>query len=80
MSSLNHYLCTHYPDLKWHWVANTLNPYYEGNSLNRMIPDDRLIKNTLERWDFGLDNTGDIMQYHNHLTLVSRTNAKEQKV
>jgi cap2 methyltransferase len=26
----NHYLRTKYPQLKWNWMANSLNPYYEG--------------------------------------------------
>ena len=42
-------------------MGNTLNPYYEENSLSEMIDDDRLIVDTLEKWHFGSDNTGDIM-------------------
>jgi len=45
---------------QWHWLASTLNPYYEGNSLNNMIEDDRLIAQTSDHWYFGADNTGDI--------------------
>jgi len=62
--SLNHYLKSHqqFRGVKFHWVANALNPYYEGNSLDHCILDDRLICNTLRSWYFGNDNTGDIMQ------------------
>ena len=42
-------------------MSNTLNPYYEENNLSEMIDDDRLIVDTLERWHFGSDKTGDIM-------------------
>ena len=42
-------------------MGNTLNPYYEENNLSEMIDDDRLIVDTLEKWHFGSDNTGDIM-------------------
>ncbi len=45
---------------QWNWMANTLNPYYEGNSLSCMIDDDRLIVDTLDKWCFGADNTGDV--------------------
>ena len=45
---------------QWHWLASTLNPYYEGNSLQSMIQDDSLIAETSNHWFFGADNTGDI--------------------
>ena len=48
---------------QWNWIGNTLNPYYEGNSLSEMIDDDRLIIDTLDRWHFGADNTGNIMNH-----------------
>jgi len=49
---------------QWHWLASTLNPYYEGNSLHNMIEDDRLIAHTSDHWYFGADNTGDIFSSH----------------
>ncbi|XP_068597698.1 cap-specific mRNA (nucleoside-2'-O-)-methyltransferase 2 [Brachionichthys hirsutus] len=62
VTALNHYIksneSTRY--CGWSWAANTLNPYHEGNSGSRAIADDRLIANTLPRWFFGSDNTGDI--------------------
>lgn len=58
---------------QWNWEANSLNPEYEGNNLKQMIPDKRLIMNTRNHWHFGLDNTGDITQYHNYESLVELT-------
>lgn len=56
--------------LQWHWLATTLNPYYEGNPLSCMINDDRFILQTLNHWNFGLDYTGDLMDLNNMLHLV----------
>ncbi|XP_027751503.1 cap-specific mRNA (nucleoside-2'-O-)-methyltransferase 2 [Empidonax traillii] len=61
IASLNHYLKSHHVPCQWNWVANTLNPYHEANDTLMMIMDDRLIANTLPRWYFGPDNTGDVM-------------------
>lgn len=61
IASLNHYLKSHRFPCEWSWVANSLNPYHEANDNLRMITDDRLMANTLDRWYFGPDNTGDIM-------------------
>ena len=47
-------------NVKWEWLATTLNPYYEANSLTEMISDDRLIRLTHPRWYFGADGSGDI--------------------
>ena len=45
---------------QWHWLASTLSPYYEGNSLQDMVEDDRFIAQTSDCWYFGADSTGDI--------------------
>ena len=59
--ALNHHLrSTQRNSFSHFWVANTLNPYYEGNALDSCIVDDRLISRTLKSWCFGKDNTGDI--------------------
>jgi len=46
-------------------LANSLNPYYEGNDLNAMLDDDRFIVETIDKWCFGQDNTGNIMDQDN---------------
>ncbi|XP_060694281.1 cap-specific mRNA (nucleoside-2'-O-)-methyltransferase 2 [Hemiscyllium ocellatum] len=63
IASLNHYLKSHRIPCDWNWIANTLNPYHEGNDTGMMIMDDRLIAATLPWWYFGPDNTGDIMAH-----------------
>ena len=60
--ALNHYLNSFSNAVSHHWVANSLNPYYEGNALDSCIVDDRLISRTLRSWFFGKDNTGDVFQ------------------
>lgn len=58
-------------------MANTLNPYYEGNDLSEMIDDDRFIFSTLDCWYFGVDNTGNIMD---KLNIQGLKNKLQQKV
>lgn len=58
--SLNHYLKSHHKNVRYKWLACTLNPYYEGNDADSCVADDRLIFRTLEQWCFGPDNTGSI--------------------
>ncbi|XP_048828290.1 cap-specific mRNA (nucleoside-2'-O-)-methyltransferase 2 isoform X2 [Brienomyrus brachyistius] len=73
IASLNHYLKANSFSGDWQWVANTLNPYHEGNSTGTMITDDRLIINTLPCWFFGSENTGDIMLQKHLLQLQDLT-------
>ena len=61
---------------QWEWYANSLNPDYEGNSLQEMIPDDRLVRHTYENWYFGTDWTGNITKYHNHVGLLEKVREK----
>ncbi|XP_076484057.1 cap-specific mRNA (nucleoside-2'-O-)-methyltransferase 2 isoform X1 [Bombus vancouverensis nearcticus] len=70
ITSLNHWLKTNVPDIKWDWLAMTLNPYYEGNSASIMIDDDRFIRHTLDHWFFGEDNTGNLLNLKNLNKLV----------
>lgn len=71
ITSLNHFLhVNHGDDFKFDWRAVTLNPYYEGNPLSCMINDDRLILKTLDKWLFGEDYTGDLMQKKNLTSIV----------
>lgn len=50
---------------QWDWTALTLNPYYEGNDQAAMVDDDRFIIETLDRWYFGTDNSGNILNIDN---------------
>ncbi|CAG9783352.1 unnamed protein product [Diatraea saccharalis] len=72
ITSLNHFLKLNYPNVNWKWVANTLNPYYEGNSPSSMISDDRFMFHTLNNWDFGIDNTGNLMDWENSQATVRK--------
>lgn len=47
-----------------------MNPYFEGNSINNAILDDRLISHTLQNWIFGEDYDGDILQENNIRSLI----------
>ncbi|XP_022113070.2 cap-specific mRNA (nucleoside-2'-O-)-methyltransferase 2 [Pieris rapae] len=72
ITSLNHFLKQHNNNLQWKWLASTLNPYYEGNSTSNMISDDRFMFHTLENWDFGVNSTGNIMNWENSQAIVKR--------
>ncbi|XP_066591337.1 cap-specific mRNA (nucleoside-2'-O-)-methyltransferase 2 isoform X1 [Prorops nasuta] len=72
VTSLNHWLKTNRPEVSWNWIATTLNPYYEGNHLNGMIDDDRLIRHTLGNWCFGDDGTGNLLKLENMDSLINR--------
>lgn len=50
----------------------TLNSFYEGNEVSRMISDDRLITATLDRWVFGDDDTGDVLEPANRASMLRR--------
>jgi len=72
ITSLNHALCLHHQDVVWNWMATTLNPHYEGNDLGYMINDDRFIMGSIDNWHFGKDNTGNLMEKANMISLVDR--------
>ncbi|CAH2100439.1 unnamed protein product [Euphydryas editha] len=72
ITSLNHYLQLNYRDIQWKWVANTLNPYYEGNSPSNMISDDRFMFHTLDNWHFGTDSTGNLMDWENSQAIIDK--------
>ncbi|XP_061400682.1 cap-specific mRNA (nucleoside-2'-O-)-methyltransferase 2-like, partial [Musca vetustissima] len=67
IAALNHYIYTRFkPDeVKWQWLATTLNPYYEGNPVKKMIMDDRFMLYTLDNWLFHKDFTGNIISSEN---------------
>lgn len=73
ITSLNHWLKTNVPNIKWDWFAMTLNPYYEGNPASIMVDDDRFIRHTLNHWCFGEDNTGNLMNLKNLNELIKVT-------
>lgn len=50
---------------RWEWTGLSLNPYYEGNDQEAMVDDDRFIVETLNRWYFGVDNSGNILNQNN---------------
>lgn len=56
----------------WQWVAQSLNPHYEGNSATEMITDDSFICATIDQWDFGIDNTGDLTHWANITDLIRK--------
>ncbi len=75
VAALNHYLVVNSSNendaaVDWDWRASTLNPFYEGNSTSSMINDDRFVIRTLDRWCFGPDDTGDILNATNRRNLA----------
>ena len=75
VASLNHYLKSHCVGLEWQWMATTLNPFYEGNSPVSTVAEDQFIIETLEQWDFGRDNSGDVMKWTNVISLCERVDS-----
>ncbi|CAF4451571.1 unnamed protein product, partial [Rotaria magnacalcarata] len=63
-------------NIEWQWFAQTLNPYYEHDesTVAMLIDDDRIIYHTIDekRWDFGIDNSGNIMNEENINYYISR--------
>lgn len=80
VTALNHWLKTNAPDVKWNWLATTLNPYCEGHSYDRMVSDDRFIRHTLKHWCFGADNTGDIMNLRNLDVLIEEFKQLDEEI
>ncbi|CAF1359262.1 unnamed protein product [Rotaria sordida] len=83
ISALNHFLVTHEEtqNIEWQWFAQTLNPYYEHDesTVAMLIDDDRLIYHTIDEnhWDFGIDNSGNIMNQENINHYISRFQSME---
>jgi cap2 methyltransferase len=65
ITSLNHYMKEHNSDIEWKWLATTRNPYCDGNPLPCIFNDDSFILQTMDHWNFGLDNTGNLMDINN---------------
>lgn len=62
ITCLNHFIKSKNHNCTLDWVANTLNPYYEGIDENAVC-NDEFIKNgnLLKNWFFASTNTGDIL-------------------
>ena len=62
--------------IDWRWFGQTLNPYYEHDqsTSTMLIDDDRLIFHTIDddRWDFGADNSGNLIDQRNIEHYISR--------
>ncbi|CAG9461865.1 unnamed protein product [Pedinophyceae sp. YPF-701] len=65
IAATNHYVRTKLPRWEWDWRGLTLNPYFEGNDRGAMIDDDALIKETMQHWCWGADNSGDVREPEN---------------
>jgi len=61
--STNHFLRTKLQNVQWTWTALSLNPWYEGS--DEMVDSDSFIVSSLPNWEFGTDNTGNIMSINN---------------
>ncbi|XP_037038546.1 cap-specific mRNA (nucleoside-2'-O-)-methyltransferase 2 [Bradysia coprophila] len=72
VAALNHYIQLNHPKSKFNWCATTLNPYYEGNSFDSAVLDDRFMLRTFDNWEFGEDFTGNITNKRNVDQLVAR--------
>ncbi|EDQ91576.1 uncharacterized protein MONBRDRAFT_1907, partial [Monosiga brevicollis MX1] len=69
----SHYLRElHGEELDHDWVGMTLNPHYEDNNPVAMVDSDAWICDTIEHWDFGADDSGDLMQADNVRSLWAR--------
>ncbi|XP_021948862.1 uncharacterized protein LOC110846416 isoform X2 [Folsomia candida] len=72
VSATNHFLSTNYPSIEWDWLATTLNPYYEGNSVQTAMNADYLTFTSLNNWIFLKDTTGNIMNRKNLNSLIEQ--------
>ncbi|KAI6655513.1 Cap-specific mRNA (nucleoside-2'-O-)-methyltransferase 2 [Oopsacas minuta] len=80
IGSLNHYIRARTSTKPWKWRGLTLNPYNESNDLGEMVDDDRFILETIEKWSFGLDNTGNVMRWKNILSLERQVKEETTRV
>ncbi|CAF3006173.1 unnamed protein product [Rotaria sp. Silwood2] len=65
---------------QWEWTGLSLNPYYEGNDQEAMVDDDRFIIETLDRWYFGIDNSGNILDKNNIKGLWKRVRSDPKSI
>jgi cap2 methyltransferase len=66
ITSLNHYMkVVHNSGIDWKWLGTTRIPHRAGNPPSRNDNDYIFILKTVDRWNFGLDDTGNIMDINN---------------
>ncbi|GMR32511.1 hypothetical protein PMAYCL1PPCAC_02706, partial [Pristionchus mayeri] len=60
LSAIDYFIAHFFSNLRWKWMANSLNPHYEYTKACDMFLDDQLIVDYPDRWIFGEDNSGDV--------------------
>jgi cap2 methyltransferase len=70
ITALNHYMKVQNSGTEWKWLASTLNPYCHKNPSSCKTNDDSFILQTRDHWNFGVDNTGNLMDINNMLHIV----------
>jgi len=65
ISATNHYIKTQTNIQNFDWYAQTLNPFLSVNKLRAFKDDFNYIRNYKDRWKFGYNDSGDIMDVEN---------------
>jgi len=65
ISATNHYIKTQTNIQNFDWYAQTLNPFISVNKLRAFKDDFNYIRNYKDRWKFGYNDSGDIMDVEN---------------
>jgi hypothetical protein len=65
ISATNHYIKTQTNIENFDWYAQTLNPFISVNKLRAFKDDFNYIRNYSNRWKFGYNDSGDIMDIEN---------------
>ena len=65
ISATNHYIKTQTNIENFDWYAQTLNPFISVNKLRAFKDDFNYIRNYKDRWKFGYNDSGDIMDIEN---------------
>ncbi|EKX72499.1 conserved hypothetical protein [Theileria equi strain WA] len=80
IAALNHNIKVKNERAELHWLATSLNPYYEGNNHNEVLAEDILFRETYPNWIVGFDGSGNITKSGNieyiwdHISRPSRHN------
>jgi cap2 methyltransferase len=71
ITSVNHYMKVVYKSgIEWKWLETTRKPQCARNPSSRNIDDYIFILKTVDRWNFGLDDTGNIIDINNVLYIL----------